>query len=329
MIRIIFLGTPDFSAPCLQTLINAPEVDIAGVLTQPDRPAGRGKKLLPTPIKLLAQEAGLTVFQPTSLKKEAELLCWLKEQQPDFFVTIAFGQILNQEILDIPKYGTVNVHASLLPLYRGANPIQQAIIDGQTETGLTTMLTDIGVDTGDMLLKKTIPIGLNDNAQHIHHQLSETAGPLLLKTLTGFVAGDVKPEPQNHALATHAPKAKKEDAALNWTASAETLHNKIRGQQPWPGAITTIQINHTETPPLKIIESCIINKDSKQGVVGQCVDLAYNMLHIQTGQGILGLKTIQPQGKKPMTIQDWLNGLQLKDWSQLKCTTAALKPVTV
>jgi len=326
-IRIVFLGTPDFSVPCLQAVLAAPEIQVLGVITQPDRPAGRGNKLQPPPVKVVAEAAGLTVFQPQSLKKDTVVLDWLRQQAPDFLVTIAFGQILNQAILELPQRGTVNVHASLLPRYRGANPIQQAIIDGQGETGLTTMLTDIGVDTGDMLLKTALAIGSDDTAVDLHDRLANAAGPLLIDTLTGLVSGTVIPQPQNHDAASHSPKAKKEDALLDWSCSAQVLHNRVRGQQPWPGAVTGfITPQSSEPQSLKIIETrlpqgCSIEKPLLSSATqrpGQVCCWEEGLLLVHTGEGILGIKTVQPAGKKPMPVGDWLNGLKLSDITQLQ-----------
>lgn len=326
MIKVVFMGTPAFSVPCLKSLLASDVIEVVGVVTQPDRPAGRGKKLVPPPVKTVAEEAGLPIFQPTSLKKDAELLDWLRCQNVDFFVTIAFGQILNQEILDIPQRGTVNVHASLLPQYRGANPIQQAIIDGQPETGLTTMLTDIGVDTGDMLQKVVVGIDENMTAQQLHDALSEEAGPLLVYTLTGLVDGSVQPQPQNHDDATHSPKAKKEHAFIDLAQSALMLHNRIRGQQPWPGASVNVVIDG-QPQLLKITESLLVDAE-QTGTIGS-VDLNDGLLTVQTGQGVLGFKTVQPQGKKPMAAKDWVNGLRLDNLSVVMVQTIKPEPVVV
>ena len=304
-IRLVFLGTPGFSVPTLQALLDADDIEILGVITQPDKPSGRGQKLMPPPVKILAEEAGLTVHQPKSLRKDDAVMTWLKAQEPDFLVTIAFGQILSQDVLDIPAIGTVNVHASLLPEYRGANPIQQAIVDGKLETGLTTMLTDIGVDTGDMLLKTIVPIAEDDTALDLHEMLSQAGGSLLLETLRGLKAGTLKPQPQNHDAATHSPKAKKEDSLLDWEQSAQALHNKIRGQQPWPGASSMII-----EQPLKIIESRKTQESDTGCAPGTILGKSECGVLVQTGQGVLALKTVQPAGKKAMPAIDWYNGFK-------------------
>lgn len=308
-LRIIFFGTPDFSVPCLRDCLNSDALNMLAVVTQPDRPAGRGNKIQPTPVKqhVLAHAPTIPVYQPTSIRKDAALIETLKTLKPDYFVTIAFGQILSQDVLDIPKRGTVNVHASLLPKYRGANPIQQAIIQGDNETGLTTMLTDIGVDTGDMLLKRTIPISETTTAIDLHNALSEAAGPLLIETLTQHAAGTLTPTPQIEADATHAPKAKKEDAEIDWHQNAQQLDWKIRGQQPWPGAVTVFNNN-----PLKITGSTLVTCEATSQEPGTLLTLQDNVLSVATGQGVLGITTVQPVGKKAMPVSDWLNGLKAK-----------------
>jgi methionyl-tRNA formyltransferase len=247
-INIVFLGTPAFAVPTLQHLLAQPDMRVLAVVSQPDRPAGRGHQLQPTPVKQAAMAAGVPVHQPQSIRKDEALLATLAALQPDVFVTIAFGQILNQPVLDIPKFGTVNVHASLLPLYRGANPIQMAIIDGQTETGLTTMLTDIGIDTGAMLLKATTPIGPDTTADALANTLSHMGGPLLADTLRQLASGQLTPIPQPHEQATHAPKLAKTDATINWNKSVQQAYNRIRGQYPWPGA--TLTVTAAELAPL-------------------------------------------------------------------------------
>ena len=308
-IRVVFLGTPDFSVPCLQALLDAPDIDVIGAVTQPDRPSGRGHKLKPTPVKTLAQSHGVTVQQPKSLRKDADVQAWLRDQAPDFLVTIAFGQILPQTVLDIPAHGTVNVHASLLPRYRGANPIQRAIVEGCTTTGLTTMLTDIGVDTGDMLLTTEIPIGPDDTAMDLHDRLSQAAGPLLLTTLRGIIDQSLSATPQPHDQATHAPKGSRDDATLDWTMDAATLHNRIRGQQPWPGVMLT-----SEGQPLKILKSRHLTEDAMDFPEKAQPGLLYRLaidgrIAVKTPTGWLEWVTVQPAGKKPMPARDWANGL--------------------
>lgn len=311
-LRIVFLGTPTFSVPCLQALLAAPDVSVLGVVTQPDRPAGRGHQLTASPVKLLAQAVGLPVFQPKALRKNADTLAWLRAQAPDFLVTIAFGQILSQEALDIPRLGTVNVHASLLPAYRGANPIQRAVMAGETQTGLTTMLTDAGVDTGAMLLRATTPIGPDDTTGDLHDRLSQMAGDVLLDTLRALATGNLVPTPQDPAQATHAPKCEKADSLIDWSMPSQALHNRIRGLQPWPGATTTldgqiIKILRTHRPEPRDHNS-LAPEAITAALPGAILGGAASMLWVRTGEGVLGIAQLQPAGKKPMAGVDWARG---------------------
>lgn len=305
VIRIVFLGTPAFSLPALQALVDAPGIDVAAIITQPDRPAGRGQKLTPPPVKTLGEQLNIPTFQTASIRKDEALKAHLKSLAPDFLVTVAFGQILTQEILDIPKIGTVNAHASLLPEFRGANPIQQAILQGKAETGITTMLTELGVDTGAMLLKHVVQIGENETMGELTVRLSEAAGPLLAETLIGMKNGSIRAQEQPHELATHAPKCAKEDAILDWTESAEILHRKICGFNPAPGAATFLQGER-----IKILRALRWDsKDSiKSGTPGQILAIMESGIQVQTGEGVLVVTSLQPAGKREMPARDWALG---------------------
>jgi methionyl-tRNA formyltransferase len=292
-------------------------MDVLGVLTQPDKPAGRGHKLQPPAVKahLLEHAPLIPVFQPKSLRKDAERIQWLRDQAPDVLVTIAFGQILSQEVLDIPKLGTVNVHASLLPELRGPNPIQWAILQGKTETGLTTMLTDIGVDTGAMLLKHSVPIGPDTTALELTQELSASAGPLLLETLRQLRAGAISPQPQPHDRATHAPKLSPEDAQIDWSLPAGQLHNRIRGQQPWPGAYTFLGGERFKITLTRWSEGLNSETNLKNEAPGSILDIMKEGILVQTGQGALEILRVQPAGKREMSARDWANGfLKNKPW---------------
>ncbi len=312
-IRVVFLGTPQFSVPALQALLTTPSIQVAGIITQPDKPSGRGHKLQPTPVKLAAEGLSIPVFQPKSLRKNPEVLEWLKGEAPDFLVTIAFGQILSQEVLDIPLRGTVNVHASLLPAYRGPNPIQWALLDNCAETGLTTMLTDIGVDTGAMLLKETLPIGPEDTTGTLAEKLSAMAGPLLVKTLEGLSQGEIAPVPQPHEQATHAPKLSHEDARLTWSDPASVLHNKIRAQQPWPGTYTFFQGERFKVTQSRVLVEAAEGAGDSENIVknsepGSILGIMKEGIRVQTGCGALELLRVQPPGKREMSARDWANG---------------------
>jgi methionyl-tRNA formyltransferase len=312
-IKIVFLGTPAFSIPALTALVSDARIEVVAVVTQPDRPAGRGQKLTSPPIKTLAaDELGLPVFQTASIKKDETLKAHLKSLSPDFLVTVAFGQILTQEVLDIPKVATVNAHASLLPEFRGANPIQQAILQGKSETGITTMLTELGVDTGPMLLKHALAIGTEETMGQLTERLSQAAGPLLVETLVGMVDGSVQPQVQPHELATHAPKCQKEEAILDWQLSANQLQLKIRAFNPAPGGATFLEGERVKLlKALEYAQSAAVAQSEEfmhTGQPGQILAITETGLLVQTGQGILEVLNIQPAGKKEMTARDWALG---------------------
>lgn len=229
MIKIVFFGTPKIAVKSLEYLNNSKDFEVAAVVTQPDKPAGRGKKLSMSPVKEFALSHNIPVFQPKSIRKEPGILEELKKIKPDFFVTFAFGQILSQEVLDIPKYHTINLHASLLPKYRGANPIQRAIINGDKETGICTMITELGLDCGDVCLKKVISISDLMNCEELFEQISDLSPELLAETLKGLVDGSIKPVPQCEDGVCMANKLTKEETLIDWSNPAEKIHNLVRG----------------------------------------------------------------------------------------------------
>jgi len=307
--KIIFLGTPEIAVPSLEFLINKEDIDIAAVITQPDRPAGRGHKLTPPPVKVLAERYGIKIYQPVSIRKDVELINLLKELKPDYFITVAFGQILSQEVLDIPKFGTINLHASLLPKYRGANPIQWAIINGEKVTGITTMLTDIGVDTGAMLIKKEIKIPENVTAPELSKIISQTGAQMLYESMIGFANKTITPVSQNNEEATHAPKLKKDDGRINWQDSAINIHNKVRGMKPFPGTYTFFGQDQ-----VKILETEIQN--NKENIenknYGEILGIINNGIEVLTGKGTLIIKKLQPACKKPVCADCWCNGARIQ-----------------
>jgi len=307
--KIVFLGTPEIAVPALEYFINKKDIEVLAVVTQPDRPSGRGQKLTAPPVKLLAEKHEIKVYQPKSIRKDHELIKILKDLNPDVFITIAFGQILSQEILDIPKLGTINMHASLLPKYRGANPIQCAIIKGDKVTGITTMLTDIGIDTGAILLKKEIEIPENMDSVELAEIIANVCPDLLYETIIGLANKTIIPVPQNNAEATHAPKLKKEDGKINWNESAQTIHNKVRGMLPWPSCYTSFK-----DTPIKILKAEIINNKEKinNQSIGEIIGIIENGIGVITGNGIILVKTIQPAGKKAMDAAVWYNGARVK-----------------
>ena len=304
-LRIIFMGTPEFAVPSLQALLDAdPETvgRVVGVVTQPDRPKGRGQQLAPPPITVLALQAGLPVLQPAKMK-DPDFLDRLRGWAPDVIAVTAFGRILPPVILDLPPMGCVNVHGSLLPRYRGAAPIQWAIINGETETGITTMLMDPGLDTGPMLMRATVPIHPTDTAGDLAARLAPLGGRLLVETIMGLKRKTLAPTPQDHTRATLAPLLKKEDGVLNWTDEAPTLANRIRGLTPWPGAYTyhgkeRWQIWRAQTAPVGCAEA----------EPGTILEATKDALRIATGKGSLLIQEIQPASGKRLSVRQYLAG---------------------
>ena len=310
--RILFMGTPDFALPTLRELCLAGH-EIVGAITQPDKPKGRGHHLTPPPIKVFAIEKNIPVYQPQSLRGD-EFATLLSELDPEMIVVVAYGKILPQNVLDYPKYGCVNVHGSLLPEYRGAAPMQRAIIEGKTETGITTMLMAAGLDTGDMLLKATVAIAENDNFEDIHDRLSSVGAQLLVKTLSGLESGAIVPEKQDDSLATYAAKIEKSDCELDFSRSAKELHDLIRGLSPIP-------LCFTHTPDgklLKIVASRVFDAD-KTSVeeAGTVVDVGED-IKVACGRGVLSLLTVVPEGKGRMSAADFVRGRKIAKGDILK-----------
>ena len=303
--RIVFMGTPEFAVPSLNALAES-DYEIVGVFTQPDRPAGRGHKLAACPVKQRALELGLPVFQFERIRKP-EGIAQLRELAPDVMVTAAFGQILTQELLDIPKKGTVNVHASLLPEYRGSAPINWCILNGETEAGVTTMLTDAGIDTGDMLLSRSTPIGELETAGELTGRLAKIGAELLIETLTGYLDGSIQPVPQDHARASYQPMLDKSLGEIDWTKSAQVIARQIRGLNPWPGAYTDMPEGRLKLYLARPVESdvhalpgAVIASSPKDGLVVRCGEDAVEILELQA-----------PGGKR-MTAKAYLMGKKIE-----------------
>lgn len=299
-LNVIFMGTPDFAVPCLRALSESDCV-LDGVVTQPDRPRGRGRHVEPPPVKKAAQSLGHTVWQPAAVNTD-EFYDMLKSRQPDLFVVVAFGHILPKRILEIPRFGAINMHASLLPAYRGPAPIQWAIINGEAETGVTSMLMDKGLDTGEILLSERIPISSDDTAGSLHDKLSVLAARVLTDTLDALTAGILQPIPQNHANATYAPMLKKSDGRIDWTKPAEFIERFIRGMTPWPGAFTFM-----EEKRLKIFRArvCRLTQDRPPGTVIRAFD---DELRVACGKDALCILDIQADSSKRMDIARFLQG---------------------
>ena len=304
--KAVFMGTPDFAVPTLQKMIDM-GIEITAVVTQPDKATGRGKKVIYSPVKECALAHDLPVYQPVRIRKEPEFIQTLRDMQPDVIVVVAFGQILPKEILDIPRLGCVNVHASLLPKFRGAAPIQWSIIDGEEVTGVTTMLMDVGLDTGDMLLKTEIPMDPKETGGSLHDKLAAVGGELLEKTLIGLEAGTIVPEKQDDSQAgEYARMLDKELGHIDFNQPAVVIERLIRGLNPWPSAYTYI-----DGKTLKIWEAEVL--DRNYGCeYGEVAEVTRNCLIIQTGIGALSVKSVQLQGKKRMDIAAFLNGYTIE-----------------
>ena len=305
-ISIVYFGTPDIGLPSLEHFYNSDKFEVLAVVTQPDKPSGRGNKLTPSPIKRFALAHNIEVFQPKSIRKEPEIIEALKKLEPDFFVTFAFGQILSQEVLDIPKYETINLHVSLLPKYRGANPIQRAIINGDKETGICTMITELGLDCGDICMKEPIEITPNMNCVELFEICASHSPELLEQTLIGIKNGTLKPEKQCEEGLCFADKLQKEECKIDWSKSAQEIHNLVRGVYKCPGAFFIYQdkiIKVMETEPLE---------GQAEGREGDFVRVSKLGIDVKTGNGILRLIKVKPEGKNEMFARDWANGLKLK-----------------
>ena len=300
--RIVFMGTPDFAVGSLQALCESGKHEIVGVVTQPDRPKGRGNKMLMTPVKEYALEQGLTVYQPQKVKT-SEFVQTLRELQPELIVVAAFGQFLSREILELPPHGCINVHASLLPKYRGAAPIQYAIIKGEQESGVTIMQMDIGMDTGAMLEKVVVPIAENTTMGELHDALREQGAALLLKVIDDIAAGTAIAEPQNDAEATYATLLDRSMEHIDWTKSAQEVHNLIRGFNPAPSTFTKLPNGKS----LKIWGSRLTEKKS-EAAAGTVVEAGKHSFFVACGSGVLEITEVQPESKKRMAAQVFLNG---------------------
>jgi methionyl-tRNA formyltransferase len=303
------MGTPDFALQTLQGLIDA-GCNLVGVYTQPDRPRGRGKQLAAPPVKELARRHGIPVYQPQKLR-QPEAVAELETLAPDLIVVVAYGQILPKSVLDIPAHGCINVHASLLPGYRGAAPINKAIIDGATETGITTMYMDVGLDTGDMLVKKTLPIGAEETAGELHDRLATLGRETMEETLRQLCAGTLQREVQDDALSSYAPMMKKEDGRIAWSRSAVEVHNHVRGLDPWPGAYTSL-----DGEPLKLART--IPQNNGDAPPGTIIAADRDGVRIACGSGVLLVKELQLAGRKRLGAADFLRGCPLQPGTRLE-----------
>ncbi|MEQ1656424.1 MAG: methionyl-tRNA formyltransferase [Nitrospira sp.] len=298
--RIVFMGTPEFAVPSLEALLKSDD-QVVGIVTQPDRPKGRGQVLTPPPIKLLAQREGIPFLQPVKIRVP-EFLTALAAWKPDLIAVTAYGRILHSPILTLPPMGCVNVHGSLLPKYRGAAPVQWAVINGEAETGITTMMMDEGMDTGAMLLQESLPIFPEDTSGMLAPRLAALGGSLLVKTIARLKAGTITPQPQNPALATLAPPLKKEDGVIDWATSASNIANRVRGLSPWPGAYTYLSSERW------MVWSATQSPGKPDIAPGTIIEVTKQSIQVATGDGVLALKEIQPSNSKRLTVAQYLAG---------------------
>jgi methionyl-tRNA formyltransferase len=306
-LRIIFMGTAELSCASLEKLCAGRNFSVAAVVTQPDKPKGRELKLTPSPVKILAEKFQLPVLQPLKARDEG-FISGLRTLQPDVLVVVAYGQILPQAILDLPKFGCINVHTSLLPKYRGAAPIQRAIADGETETGVTIMKMDAGLDTGPVLSMRRTPILPADDSQVLHDRLAQLGAELLVETIPGYVAGEILPQPQPLQGASYAAKIKKEDGQIDWDDPAEKIFNRLRAFTPWPGAFSFLQTN--DRPQLLKIWKAGVAVQS--GGAGEILSADKHGIVVGCGKDALRILELQREGGKRLTAQEFLAGFPLK-----------------
>ena len=320
--KVVFMGTPDFSVGTLEALVEA-GYEITGVVTQPDKPKGRGKQMMPTPVKEAAEKHGLPVYQPRRVR-DAEAIEEIRKMEPDVIVVVAFGQIIPKEILDMPKYGCINVHASLLPAYRGAAPIQWAVMNGDEVSGVTFMKMDEGLDTGDMLTKVEVPLAADETGGSLFDKLAAAGAKLLVETLPKLEKGEVTPEKQPEISTTeYARMIKKEDGKIDWTKSAVEIERQIRAMSPWPSAFTKVNGKNLKIWDAKVI--AMFGGDLFSKIPGQNPTKSAGKvwvadetgLHVKTGDGILVIEELQLEGKKRMKAADFLRGYAIEPGTRL------------
>lgn len=307
--RVVFMGTPDFAVPCLRALVEG-GCEVAAVFTQPDKPKGRGYKMIPTPVKAAAEEYGIPVYQPLSLRKgedAEESLRILHDIAPELIVVTAYGQILPKEVLELPNHGCVNIHASLLPRYRGAAPINWVILNGETETGVTSMQMSEGLDTGDMLIKRSTEIGENETYEELYARLSEMGGEVLMETVKAIESGTLSPEKQDDSLTCYSPMIRKEMSALDFSKTAAEVHNTIRG-------VTGFAM--LEGKRIKVYRSAISDNIAPDAENGAIVDTDRFTVKCGDGKCVTFLE-VQPEGKKRMKTEDFLRGKKLTKGERL------------
>jgi methionyl-tRNA formyltransferase len=311
-LRIIFMGTPELAAASLEALLRQVDFEVVAVVTQPDRPKGRELKLQPSPVKQIALRAGLPVLQPDKARDE-KFIAELRHYRPELIAVAAFGQILPKSILDLPLCGCLNVHTSLLPKYRGAAPIQRAILDDEPETGVTIMKVDVGLDTGEIIAQEKTPIAPEDNSQTLHDRLARIGADLLVRTIPDFAEGKIRPRPQPAEGVSYAHKIKKEDGRIQWDLPARTIWNRVRAFTPWPGAFTSIS-DQPQPKLLKIWEALAV---SGSGSAGEILEADQNGVLIACGSGALRVLSLQKEGGRRMVVKEFLAGHPLKAGTKL------------
>ena len=308
--NIAFMGTPDFAVPSLELLIK--EFGVKAVFTQPDRPKGRCKKLAMSPVKEVAMQNNIPVYQPLKIRNDEESMTVLKNLDLDFIIVVAFGQILPKKILDIPKYGCINLHGSLLPKYRGAAPIQWSVINGETLAGNTTMLMDVGLDTGDMLLTNKVEVTPDMTSGELYEILKVTGADLLINTINELAQGNIKPKKQDDSKSSYASMLNKDIAKINWNLSAQKIHNLIRGLNPWPIATTSYG-----DLTMKIYKSHVENVNSEK-VPGTIISVDKNGIKVATEEGVLVIEKLQFPNSKPLFVEQFINGNKIDIGTILK-----------
>lgn len=303
--RALFFGTPEFAVPCLRALADI--ADVQAVVCQPDKPVGRGLALAAPPTKVVAEELGIPVHQPTKLRT-GEFAEWVRAANVDVALVVAYGRILPQDVLDGPRLGCVNVHASLLPKYRGAAPITWAVVNGERESGVTLMKMDIGMDTGDALERFAVPILPDDTAGDLSRRLSDLGALAVRRGLPKYIAGGYTPEQQNHSEATMARLLEKNDGRIVWSASAAAVHNHVRGMSPWPGAFTKLASETGKTVKIHRTACVPATSGAASGVPGTVERADKHGVFVCTGNGLVELIDVQLEGKKPMAARDWAAG---------------------
>ena len=315
VLRIVFMGTPELAAVSLRALISSKGFEIAGVVTQPDQPKGRGLKLQASPVKEAAQSENLPVLQPERAREE-NFIKRLAALQPELIAVAAYGQILPKAILELPRFGCLNVHTSLLPKYRGAAPIQHAILNGDAETGVTIMKMDVGLDTGDMLTQEQTQITASDNSQTLHDRLAELGASLLVRTIPDFVSGKIQPRPQPPEGVSYAAKIKKQDGQIDWVQPARVIWNRVRAMVPWPGAFT-----HLPGPQPQLLKIWEAEMIERSGEAGNVLQADKSGIVVGCGSGALKILALQREGGRRMNAADFLAGNPLRPGQQLAASS--------